>query len=190
MTYKFNCEEEPMPTGHVMMAMSLDGFVARKDHSLDWLNKQPASGEDHGFNVFMDSIDVLVMGTGSLKTVLGFGEWPYSKPVVVLSQSMTTEDLPDHLRTRIEFSTETPQELWKTLDQRGFNRVYVDGGAVVQSFIKAGYVQDMKITIVPILLGDGIRIFGQNGGDIDLDLISATPFPSGMVDLDYSVKNE
>ncbi|WP_339763916.1 dihydrofolate reductase family protein [uncultured Hoeflea sp.] len=177
-----------MPTGHVMMAMSLDGFVARKDHTLDWLNKQPATGEDHGFNAFMDSIDVLVMGTGSLQTVLGFGEWPYAKPVVVLSRSMTNKDLPNHLHDKVEFSTQTPQELWKTLGQRGQDRVYVDGGAIVQSFLQSGYVQDMKITVVPILLGDGIRIFGDNGGDIDLELVSARPFPSGMVDLVYSVK--
>ncbi len=136
----------------------------------------------------MDSVDVLVMGSGSLKTVLGFGDWPYEKPVVVLSRSMTRKDLPEHLREKVEFSTEAPEMLWQSLGQRGIERVYVDGGAIVQSFLRSGFVRDMKITIVPILLGDGIRIFGDNGGDIDLELVSATPFPSGMVDLVYNVK--
>ena len=72
-----------MATGHIMMAMTLDGFVARSDHSLDWLLKQPTQDEDHGFEAFLDSVDVLVMGSGSLKTVLSFDEWPYTKPVVV-----------------------------------------------------------------------------------------------------------
>ncbi len=178
-----------MPTGHIMMAMSLDGFVARNDHSLDWLNKQPAENEDHGFLEFMDSVDALVMGTGSLRTVLGFGEWPYAKPVVVLSRSMAKQDVPEHLHDKVEFSTASPEELWETFRQRGYERVYVDGGAIIRSFLEAGFVQDMKITMIPILLGDGIRIFGETDGDIDLELISATPFPSGMVDLVYKVKS-
>lgn len=178
-----------MPSGHIMMAMSLDGFVARRDHSLDWLNKQPSENEDHGFIEFMDSIDILVMGTGSLRTVLGFGEWPYEKPVVVLSRSMTKQDIPEHLHDKIEFSTASPEELWEVFRKRGYERVYVDGGAIIQSFLQAGLVQDMKITLIPILLGDGIRIFGETDGDVDLELISATSFPSGMVDLDYKVKS-
>lgn len=177
-----------MPTGHIMMAMSLDGFVARKDHSLDWLNKQPSNEEDHGFFEFMDSVDALVMGSGSLRTVLGFGEWPYSKPVVVLSRSMTQQDLPEQLKDKVEILASDPSELWEIFEKRGYERVYVDGGAIIQSFLKAGFVQDMKITVVPILIGDGIRIFGETDSDIDLELISTTPFPSGLVDLVYKVK--
>ncbi len=178
-----------MTTGHIMMAMSLDGFVARPDHALDWLSKQATQDEDHGFIKFMNSVDVLVMGTGSLRTVLGFDEWPYEKPVVVLSRSMTKQDIPEHLHDKIEFSTASPEELWGIFHQRGYKRVYVDGGAIVRSFLLAGFVQDMKITVVPILLGDGIRIFGEMNGDVDLELISATTFPSGMVDLVYEVKS-
>lgn len=177
-----------MPTGHIMMAMSLDGFVARKDHTLDWLNKQPTENEDHGFFEFMDSVDALVMGSGSLRTVLGFGEWPYQKPVIALSRTMTKQDLPEHLQDKIEFSTASPKALWSTLGERGYKRIYVDGGAIIRSFLKAGLVQDMKITMVPILLGEGIRIFGETEGDIDLELTSATSFPSGLVGLHYTVK--
>ena len=177
-----------MPTGHIMMAMTLDGFVARKDHSLDWLNKQSTDGENHGFPQFIESVDVLVMGTGSLKTVLGFGEWPYEKPVVVLSRTMKTEDLPEGIRNKVEFSTKTPLELWEVFEQRGYKRVYVDGGAIIQSFLKLGLIHDMKITLIPILIGEGIRIFGELDNDIDLDLISATPFPSGLTDMVYEVR--
>ncbi len=178
-----------MPTGHIMMAMSLDGFVARKDHTLDWLNKQPTESEDHGFFEFIDSVDAIVMGSGSLRTVLGFAEWPYQKPVIVLSSTMTKQDLPEHLQDKIEISTESPEALWCTFGECGYKRIYVDGGAIIRSFLKAGLVQDMRITMVPILLGDGIRIFGETEGDIDLELISAKPFPSGLVGLYYAVKS-
>lgn len=177
-----------MPTGHIMMAMTLDGFVARPDHSLDWLFKQPTDAEEHGFSAFMDSIDVLVMGTGSLKTVMGFDEWPYQKPVIVLSRSMTKTDLPEELQDKVEFSSATPEALWEELDVRGINRVYVDGGAIIQSFLKAGFVQDMKIGLIPILIGSGIRIFGENGRDIDLELVSTRGMKSGSVELVYKVK--
>ncbi|WP_108790758.1 dihydrofolate reductase family protein [Falsiruegeria mediterranea] len=179
-----------MTTGHIMMAMTLDGFVARKDHALDWLFKQPSGNEDHGFVDFMDSVDVLVMGTGSLRTVLGFDMWPYDKPVVVLSRSMTKDDLPSDLRDKVEFSTAAPKDLWESFAERGFERVYVDGGAIIQSFLKAGLINDMKVSMIPILIGDGIRIFGDIDHDIDLELQSATSFPSGLVDLVYRVKTE
>ncbi|ATG35921.1 MULTISPECIES: dihydrofolate reductase family protein [Phaeobacter] len=177
-----------MPTGHIMMAMSLDGFVARTDHRLDWLEKQPTEEEDHGFAAFQDSVDVIVMGSGSYRTVRGFGAWPYTKPVVVLSRTMTAAEIPDHLRDKVEVSDLAPEDLMKSFDARGFNRVYVDGGAIIRSFLKAGLVEDMRITLVPILIGEGIRIFGETEGDVDLELVSVNSFPSGLVDLDYRLK--
>ncbi len=177
-----------MTTGHIMMAMSLDGFVARPDHALDWLNKQATQNEDHGFAEFQGRMDVIVMGSGSFRTVVGFGEWPYSIPCIVMSRTMTDEDVPMELRSRVEVSTLEPNVLFASLQKRGLQRAYVDGGAVIRSFIEAGLIEDMKITIVPILLGDGIRIFGSNDRDIDLELMSSTPFPSGLVDIEYKVK--
>ncbi|GAA6192790.1 dihydrofolate reductase family protein [Phaeobacter sp. NW0010-22] len=177
-----------MPTGHIMMATSLDGFVARPDHTLDWLDKQPSEGEDHGFDAFQDSVDVIVMGSGSFRTVLGFGEWPYAKPVVVLSRSMTQNDVPDSIRGKVEIMAHEPAELMANFTERGFERVYVDGGAVIQSFMKAKLIADMKITIVPILIGAGIRIFDNADCDTDLEMVSSEQFPSGLVDLVYKVK--
>ena len=177
-----------MPTGHIMMAMSLDGFVARQDHSLDWLMKQSTDGEDHGFVEFQASVDAIVMGSGSLRAVLGFDTWPYEKPVIALSRTMTTNDIPEHLRGKIELTQLAPQELMESLGERGFKRIYVDGGAIIQSFLRAGLIADMKVTLVPILIGEGIRLFDDIPGDIDLELVSSTPFPSGLVDLQYSVK--
>lgn len=177
-----------MPTGHIMMAMGLDGFVARPDHQLDWLEKQSTEDEDHGFVAFQDSVDVIVMGSGSYRTVPGFGAWPYAKPVVVLSQTMNTDDIPDDLRGKVEVSDLALEDLMTNFEARGFHRVYVDGGAIIRSFLKAGLVEDMRITLVPILIGEGIRIFGETEGDADLELVSVSSFPSGLVDLDYRLK--
>lgn len=170
-----------------MMAMSLDGFVARKDHTLDWLNKQPTQDEDHGFLEFQDRMDMIIMGSGSFRTVLDFGGWVYSIPGTVLSRSMTNNDIPKDIRDQVEVSALAPKELMASLGARGIKHVYVDGGAIIQSFLEAGLIQDMKITIVPILLGEGIRIFGNTGSDTDLELVSTEEFPSGLVDLVYKV---
>ncbi len=176
-----------MPTGHVMMAITLDGFVARKDHSLDWLMKQDTADEDHGFAEFLDNIDVIVMGSGSYRTVLGFDAWPYEKPVVVLSNSLTRHDIPAELAGKVEITKLSPQELMSEVENRGWPRVYVDGGAVVQSFLRLGLVDDFKLAIVPILLGEGIRLFGDLPSDIDLELTHTKVFPSGLVEVRYKV---
>ncbi|MCV0426964.1 MAG: dihydrofolate reductase family protein [Roseibium sp.] len=176
-----------MPTGHVMMAMTLDGFVARKDHTIDWLMKQETQGEDYGFEEFMSGIDVIVMGSGSFRTVLGFNEWAYNKPVIVLSRSLNDSDVPEHLKDKVKLSRLDPDTLMSELSRQGINRVYVDGAAVVQTFLRAGYIEDMKVTLIPILIGSGIRLFGDLDKDMDLRLDGVREFKSGLVDLRYRV---
>lgn len=177
-----------MPTGHSFMATSLDGFVARPDHRLDWLTKQPTAPEDHGYDAFVAGMDGIVMGSGSFRTVLGFAEWPYAKPVVVLSHSLTPADIPPHLTDRVRLSTLSPAALMAELATQGWTRVYVDGGSLIHSFLRAGLVQDMTLTVIPILIGQGLRMFGPLTQDIDLTLDRATPFPSGLVQLRYFVR--
>lgn len=176
-----------MPTGHIMMAMTLDGFVARKDHGLDWLMKLNTKGEDHGFAEFQASIDVIVMGTGSFKTVLGFDEWPYQKPVLVLSNTLCDDDIPGRLKGKVEISRLAPNALMASLEKRGYDRVYVDGGAIIRSFLRAGHIADMKVAVAPVLIGDGIRMFGDLDQDIDLTLEDVSVFKSGLVQMHYSV---
>ena len=174
-----------MTTGHVFMAMSLDGFVARPDDRLDWLAKQDSRGEDHGFEAFSASIDGIILGRGSFLNVLTFGQWPYEKPVVVMSRSLGASDIPENLRDKVSLSTLEPAGLMASLAARGWNRAYVDGGLVVQSFIRSGLVDDICVTIVPILIGSGKRLFGTLAGDVDLDLTGSRAFKSGMVQNTY-----
>ena len=176
-----------MTTGHMFMAMSLDGFVAREDFGLDWLMKQKVDGEDHGNAAFMDSVDGIVMGSGSFRTVLAFETWPYEKQVVVLSRTMKPTDVPKKLRDRVSVSALAPQQLMTSLSEQGWKRAYIDGGKIIQSFMREGLIQDMTVTVVPILIGTGKRMFGALNADIDLLLLGSRSFPSGLVTLRYEV---
>lgn len=178
-----------MITGHVFIATSLDGFIARTDDSLDWLMKHDSGGADTGYETFIDGMDGIVMGRGTFETVLGFGgDWPYSKPVVVLSRSLAPEGIPEALRHRVEVSAAAPAELMAALDARGWRRVYVDGGQVIRSFLAAGLIAEMAITVAPVLIGAGKPLFGDLAGDIDLDLVAVRSIPPGFVQIRYRVR--
>ncbi|MDV7141057.1 dihydrofolate reductase family protein [Tropicimonas sp. TH_r6] len=176
-----------MTTGHIFMAMSLDGFVARDDFGLDWLMKQKTDGEDHGYEAFMESVDGLVMGSGSFRTMLTFDAWPYEKPVVVLSKTLKPKDIPADLRDKVSISDQAPQRLMASLSEQGWERAYIDGGKIIQSFIREGLIADMIVTIVPILIGEGKRMFGPLNADIDLQLLDSKSFASGLVTSKYKV---
>ena len=176
-----------MTTGHVFIATSLDGFVAREDHQIDWLMKQNTRGEDHGYDDFIGSVDGIVMGRGSYENVLTFGEWPYEKPVVVMSKRLTQSDIPAELKDKVNLTDFEPPDLMQSLRTDGWSRAYVDGGKVVQSFVRCGLIEDVILTTVPILIGTGRRLFGEIDHDIDLDLIGSTSFKSGLVQNHYRI---
>ena len=120
----------------VYIATSLDGFIARNDGGLDWLDAAGAAvpaGEDCGYAAFMKSVDVLVMGRLSFDKVMSLGKWPYEdKPVVVLSR--WTVEIPSRLRATVSVSSETPTLLVQRLSGDGAKNLYIDGGLVIQSF--------------------------------------------------------
>jgi dihydrofolate reductase len=167
----------------VFVATSLDGFIARSDGRVDWLSIVEQQGEDYGYRRFFDSIDALVMGRKTYETVLGFGgEWPYAgKRCIVLTSSKPPA------RFNAELCAEAPAPLVDRLTSEGAKRIYVDGGVVIQSFLAAGLVTDMTISIVPVLLGDGVRLFGNMGADVRLSLVRSRSFSSGLVQLEYGV---
>jgi len=177
-----------MTTGHVYIAISLDGFVARSDHTLDWLDKQQAEGEEHGYEAFVEGVDGIVMGRGSYETVRGFDiDWPYDKPVVVMSKTLTDADLPPELVGKVRFVDQDPPELMRSLQAQGWSRAYVDGGKVVQSFMRCGLIEDLWLTIIPILIGDGVSLFGELDRDVDLELLGSEGFPSGLLQARYRI---
>jgi dihydrofolate reductase len=176
-----------MPTGHVFIATSLDGFIARPDGALDWLLSRDAPGEDHGYNAFMADIDGLVMGRGTYEAVAGFDPWPYEKPVLVLSSTLAGTPVPPRLEGRIRFADMTPKDAMRQLQTEGMAHVYVDGGRLVQAFLAQKLIADMVITRVPVVIGAGRTLFGKVPADISMTHLKTVTFPSGLVQSHYRV---
>lgn len=177
-----------MPSAHVFIATSLDGYIARKNDDIDWLTGFSALGEDHGYNTHIAAMDGIIMGRGTYEKVATFDQWYYEKPVLVLSHSLDPASVPDHLKDKVEFVSATPAEAMNIAASRGWNRIYADGGKLIQSFLRAGFIEDMIISRIPILLGDGIPLFGPQDQDIALEHIETKSFPSGLVQSHYRVK--
>lgn len=174
-----------MITAHVFIAISLDGFIARDDGDISWLLDRDDPTEDHGYTAFIADKDAIVMGRGSYEKALTFDSWPYDRPVVVLSKQLADTAVPQELNGKVGFSAAAPKEVMAELAAQNMRRVYVDGGQVVQSFLRDGLVTDMVITTVPVLIGSGRPLFGALCQDIDLELVSSRSFPSGLVQSSY-----
>jgi dihydrofolate reductase len=170
----------------VFVGASVDGFIARRNGDLDWL---PAGGgEPHGYDEFIATVDTIVIGRKTFETVLGFGTWPYSdKRVVVLSS--TPVDL-QSARARggiVEQMGGPPPDIVARLAASGARHLHVDGGITIQRFLQAGLIQSLVITRVPVLIGDGIPLFGSLSKDIRLRHIVTRSYPSGLVQSEYEV---
>ncbi len=168
----------------VFVGTSLDGFIARANGDFDFL--LPSGNEPHGYDEFMATVDALVMGRNTYEKVLTLGEWPYGeKPVFVLS-SRPLVTVPDGVV--VERLAGTPAEIVSQLEARGVGHAYVDGGITVQEFLKAGLIQRLIITRVPVLIGAGIPLFGVTPHDIMLRHVGTRQYASGLVQSEYEVQ--
>src|SRR6266705_6787702 len=152
-------------TVSIFIGTSVDGFIARSNGDLDWL---PAGGgEPHGYNEFVASVDAIVIGRKTFEKVLTFGVWPYGdKRVVVLSRRPV--DLSAAGGGVVERMAGPPAEIVSQLAASGAHHLYVDGGITIQEFLRAGLIQRLIITRVPVLIGDGIPLFGTLQRDLRL----------------------
>jgi dihydrofolate reductase len=172
----------------VFIATSLDGFISRPDGGINWLdeaNKLVPPGEDCGYKAFIETIDVLLMGRNTFDLAIGFPEWPYRCEVVVLTHRPL--DLPEHLRAQVSVSAEAPRELVQRLSREGKKRLYIDGGKTIQGFLAEGLIDDLTITVIPILLGSGRPLFGALPADRKLALESSKAYDFGFVQSTYRV---
>jgi dihydrofolate reductase len=176
----------------VYVGTSLDGFIARRDGSIDWLNEAQAlvpEGEDCGYKAFMDSVDTLIMGRKTFEQVLTFGPWHYGDtPVIILSHNPV--DIPSDLPETVSCSSESPAKLLERLSSEGIEHVYVDGGATIQSFLAESLIDEVTITVVPIAIGNGIPLFGQIEKDIKLIHVSTQAYDFGFVQTTYQIDKE
>src|SRR5438034_1160829 len=161
----------------VFVGTSVDGFIARPNGDLDFL--PPGGGEPHGYDEFMAGIDALVIGRKTFETVLGFPEWPYGdKRVVVLSSSPL--NLTAVKGGVVEQMAGHPAEIVSRLADTGAHNVYVDGGITIQRFLRAGLIQRLIITRVPVLIGEGIPLFGMLPHDIQLYHLATRHYKRGL----------
>jgi dihydrofolate reductase len=169
---------------HVFIATSLDGFIATSDGGVDWLDEIPNPERcDFGYVSFMSGIDALVMGRNTFEKVLTFGDWPYDKPVFVLSNSLSS--IPAELDGKAEIVNDDPRSLVERLGERGFRNLYVDGGKVIQSFLEDDLVDEMTITRVPVLLGDGVPLFCKLTKRFQFKHLKTETFNSTLVQSTY-----
>lgn len=168
----------------VFIGTSLDGFIARRSGEYDFL---PAGGgEPHGYVEFMAGIDTLVIGSKTFEVVLALSEWPYAgKRVVVLSSHAL--DLSKVSQHRVEQMAGEPAEIVARLEASGAKSLYVDGGNTIQRFLRAGLIQRLIITRVPVLIGDGIALFGSLPRDVRLQHVTTQAYASGLVQTEYRV---
>lgn len=167
----------------VFIGTSLDGFIARVDGGLDWLPED--GGEEHGYEAFMATVDALVIGRNTYETVLAFDEWPYGeKPVYVLS---TRSLKPPPPNARMEQLSGDPHDIVRQLEERGVGHIYVDGGVTIQGFLRAGLIQRLIITRIPVLLGEGIPLFGPLPHDVRLEHVATRQYRTGLVQSEYQV---
>jgi dihydrofolate reductase len=163
----------------VFIAASVDGFIARADGSIDWLDAVQRPGEDYGFARFYETVDALVMGRRTYETALGFPAWPYAgKRCVVLAHAARPA------RHGEEFAAGDVRAVVDRLGADGVRRVYVDGGDVISQLLAAGLIDDLTLSIVPVLLGAGARLFGAMP-ERTLVLEESRAYPSGLVQLRY-----
>lgn len=176
----------PRPRTSAFVGVSLDGFLARPDGSVDWL--KPYEGEEHGFLAFFDSIDTAVFGRRTYEFLLQMLEaglpWPYrGKRCVVMTHR------PVDGRNQERAFTGEPRTLLEELEAQGATHVYVDGGVVIRSFLAAGLLDQLTVSVVPSLLGTGFPLFGGVTCESGLALEHATSFKNGLVQMRYRVRS-
>ena len=168
----------------VFVGTSVDGFIARPNGDLDFL---PAGGgEPHGYDEFMADIDTLVIGRKTYDTVLTYPDWPYGKRRVVVLSSQPL-DLSAARGANVEQMAGPPTEIASKLAAAGAHNIYVDGGVTIQGFLRAGLIQRIIITRVPVLIGDGIPLFSTLPHDVPLRHIETKHYPSGLVKTEYRI---
>jgi dihydrofolate reductase len=183
-------------TGSVFLGMSVDGFIARLDGTLSFLDgggeppdegdaPTPDDGEggDFGFAEFVSSVEAVLMGRSTYEFIQPFADWPYQgKPVHVLSTTLEP-GADDRITVHGSFD-----DAVAALTAAGYRRVYVDGGRTVHAFLRAGLITDLTLSRVPVLIGTGLTPFGELAADIPLEHVRTQTSGGGMVQSTYRVR--
>jgi len=176
--------------GRAFLGMSLDGFIAREDGDLGWLESLPrnvghvTTSTDQpalDWERFFPEIDALLMGRSTYEKILTFADWPFpGLPVIVLSRTLQNNDP----RVTVVRSVEKSIDV---LSARQAREVYVDGGQTVQEFLRRGLIDELTVSIAPVVIGSGKSLFANMSRDITLTVRGSHVTSEGLVRITYNV---
>jgi len=172
----------------VYIGTSLDGFIARKDGDIDWLVQFANDEAIQAYKEFINSIDAIIIGRGTFEKVLSFPTWPYEKEVFVLSTSI--KQVPDLKKEKVTVLSMKPKQLLKYLSDEGFSNIYVDGGKVIQDFLKEDLVDELIISKAPVIIGSGIPLFSYLENELQFEHIRTKVQSNGLVRSYYKRKRK
>jgi dihydrofolate reductase len=174
---------------YVYIAASLDGYIATRNGGLDWLHELPnLDNNDYGYADFISQIDAMVMGRHTYEKVRTFGDWPYKKKVFVLSSVL--KEVPEELVDRVEILSGSPGEIVNDIHSSGFKKLYIDGGITIQKFLENDLVDELIVTRIPILLGDGIPLFGKLDSPLRFTHKNTEIYQQGLIKSHYVRANK
>ena len=172
----------------VFIATSIDGYIADKNGGIDWLHSIPnPNNDDMGYVGFTSNIDALVMGRTTFETVCNFDvDWPYDKPVFVLSNTLV--EIPESHRGKAFLINGTLSEIIEQINGNGYNSLYIDGGTTIRNFLKADLIDEMTITIIPIVLGSGLPLFSELPNELKFELVKTKTYLNQIIQSHYKRK--
>lgn len=185
MTIKQSVKQNDPPKISVFIATSIDGYIAKKNGDIEWLTTfATPTGEneekDCGFSAFFSEVNALVMGRNTYDVVSQFDPWPYEgKRVIVLSSSLKS------VCKQAELFNGDILTLMSKLTSEGVKHIYIDGGSTISQFLNKGLIDQLIISIIPVVLGGGIPLFSDINNDKWCRLISSRVYSNGLVQLRY-----
>ena len=173
------------PSNHIFIATSLDGYIADQEGALHFLDTFPEINTiDTGYTAFTEGIDALIMGRNTFETVAAFDlDWPYEKPVFVLSN--TLKKIPKKYADKAYLMKGELKEVLHQIHQQDYKRLYIDGGKTIQSFLKLDLIDSMIITIIPVLLGGGVPLFGELANSLKFECFGSQVYLDRIVQNSY-----
>lgn len=172
----------------VFIGHSIDGRISDRNGGLDWLQSVPNPDNiDMGYGKLMDEVDALVMGRTTFEVVCSFDmEWPYTKPVFVLSRTM--ESVPEPYSNKAALLKGSLDEVLAQIHEKGHKRLYIDGGGTIQGFLKEDLIDEMVLTTIPVLLGGGAPLFADLPKELKFELVESTVYLDAIVQNRYRRK--
>jgi dihydrofolate reductase len=170
----------------VYIAMSLDGYIAKANDDISFLSLVECDGEDYGYNNFYAAVDTVIMGMRTYSKVLSMGHsFPTNdKEMFIITRSQKTS------KGKINFYTGSPVDLVASIKEKPGKVIFIDGGSyVVNTLLEANLIDEFVISIVPVILGEGISLFKNSEKEHKLSLVESKSYSSGLVQLHYKFLN-